>query len=158
MKGTNEDFVKGRFTKYLEKAVDRARKDYLRKERERIWKEVSMETEIVEYQLEETEMVCVADWMEAIEGVSWEPKVIRQQLKEWLDMRLWKSMAVLTDLELQVVFAKVFRQLTFAEIGDIMGRKPGKIADCYSYARKKMKKGWKKNGDGRIVASGKDRG
>lgn len=147
MKGTNEDFVKGHFTKYLEKAVDRSRRDYLRKERERTRKEVSMETEIVEYWLDETEMVCVEDWLEAIERVSWEPEVIRHRLKEWLDIGLWKRMAVLTDLELQVVFAKVFRQLTFAEIGDIMGQRMEKIADCYSYARKKMKKGWKKNGN-----------
>ena len=155
MKGTNEDFVKGRFTKYLEKAVERSRRDYLRKEQEHTWKEVPKETKIVEYQLEETEMACVADWMEEIERVSWEPEVIRQQLKEWLDMRLWKSMDILTDLELQVVFAKAFRQLTFVEIGNIMGQKPKKIADSYSYARKKIRKEWKKNENGSIAASGK---
>ena len=155
MKGTNEDFVKGRFTKYLEKAVERSRRDYLRKEQEQTWKEVPKETEIVEYQLEETEMACVADWMEEVERVSWEPEVIRLQLKEWLDMRLWKSMDILTDLELQVVFAKAFRQLTLVEIGNIMGQKPKKIADSYSYARKKIRKEWKKNENGSIAASGK---
>lgn len=156
MKGTNEDFIKGRFTRYLEKAVDRSRRDYLRKEREKTWREMPTETEILEWRLEESEMVCVEDCLEAMEGVSWEPEVIRQRFKEWLDIRLWKCMTVLTDLELLVVFAKVFRQLTFAEIGEIMGIKSEKIADCYSYARKKMGKEWKRNGDGGIVVSGKD--
>ena len=43
-----------------------------------------------------------------------------------------------------------------AQIGEIMGMKSEKIADCYSYARKKMGKEWKRNGDGGIVVSGKD--
>lgn len=33
MKGTKEDLVKGRFTKYLETAVDRSRRDYIKKSR-----------------------------------------------------------------------------------------------------------------------------
>ena len=79
MKGTNEDFIKGRFTRYLEKAVDRSRRDYSRKEREKTWREMPTETEILEWRLEESEMACVEDCLEAMEGVSWEPEVIRQR-------------------------------------------------------------------------------
>ena len=42
------------------------------------------------------------------------------------------------------MFAKVYRGFTFAEIGMVMGEKAEKIASSYSYARKKTKKGWKK--------------
>ena len=54
------------------------------------------------------------------------------------------AFSCLTDFEVLVVFAKVYRGFTFAEIGMVMGEKAEKIASSYSYARKKMKKGWKK--------------
>jgi len=147
MKGINEDFVKGRFTRYLETAVDRARRDYIEKERVRIWREMAKEVETQEYYLETSEMGIIEDGLEMMEKIPWEPDLIRQHMKECLEVRLWNCLTVLTDTELQVVYAKVYRQLTFAEIGNILEEKPGKIADTYSYARKKIKKGWEKNGN-----------
>ena len=156
MKGTNGDFVKGRFTKYLETAVDRSRRDYIKKEQMRAYKEVLKEMEFLEYGPKEPEMDPIENCLESVEDISWEPDLIRKHMKEHLGVRLWNCLTVLTDTELQVVYAKVYRQLTFAEIGNILREKPGKIADTYSYARKKIKKGWKKNGNGNVVASGED--
>lgn len=147
MKGTKEDLVKGRFTKYLETAVDRSRRDYIKKEQMRTLREVSKEMEAFEYGPKEPEMEPIETCLESMEDISWEPDIIRQHMKECLDVRLWKSLAALTDTELQVVYAKVYRQLTFAEIGNILEERPEKIANTYSYARKKIKKGWEKNGN-----------
>lgn len=144
MKGKKEDFVRGRFTRYLETAMDRSRRDYLKREKERVWKEVPKETELLECWPRDFEMESAKN---CLEGLSWEPEVVRQCLKEWLDSRLWKCVAALTDLEIQVVFAKVFWQLTLAEIAEKMGIETQKAASVYSYARKKMKKRWEKNGD-----------
>ncbi len=147
MKGTKEDLVKGRFTKYLETAVDRSRRDYIKKEQMRTLREVPQEMEAFEYGPKEPEMEPIETCLESMEDISWEPDVIRQHMKECLDVRLWKSLAALTDTQLQVVYAKVYRQLTFAEIGNILEERPEKIANTYSYARKKIKKGWEKNGN-----------
>lgn len=147
MKGTKEDLVKGRFTKYLETAVDRSRRDYIKKEQMRTLREVSKEMEAFEYGPKEPEMEPIETCLESMEDISWEPDIIRQHMKECLDVRLWKSLAALTDTQLQVVYAKVYRQLTFAEIGNILEERPEKIANTYSYARKKIKKGWEKNGN-----------
>lgn len=147
MKGTKEDLVKGRFTKYLETAVDRSRRDYIKKEQMRTLREMPQEMEAFEYGPKEPDMEPVETCLESMEDISWEPDIIRQHMKECLDVRLWKSLAALTDTELQVVYAKVYRQLTFAEIGNILEERPVKIANTYSYARKKIKKGWEKNGN-----------
>lgn len=147
MKGTKEDLVKGRFTKYLETAVDRSRRDYIKKGQMRTLREVPKEMEAFEYGPKEPDMEPIETCLESMEDISWEPDVIRQHMKECLDVRLWKSLAALTDTELQVVYAKVYRQLTFAEIGNILEERPEKIANTYSYARKKIKKGWEKNGN-----------
>ena len=147
MKGTKEDLVKGRFTKYLETAVDRSRRDYIKKEQMRTLREVPQEMEAFEYGPKEPEMEPIETCLESMEDISWETDAIRQHMKECLDVRLWKSLAALTDTEFQVVYAKVYRQLTFVEIGNILEERPEKIANTYSYARKKIKKGWEKNGN-----------
>lgn len=147
MKGTKEDLVKGRFTKYLETAVDRSRRDYIKKEQTRALREVPKEMEAFEYGHKEPEMKPIENCLESMEDISWEPDLIRRHMKECLGVRLWDCLTVLTDKELQVVYAKVYRQLTFGEIGNILREKPEKIADTYSYARKKIKKGWEKNGN-----------
>ena len=146
MKGTNEDFVKGRFTKYLETAVDRARRDYLKKEEARIWKDVSEDMETSLYGKEKAGLEMEEYWLVVIEEIPWEADTIRQYLKNCLDFHMWKSLSHLTDMEMVVVFGKVFRQLTFAEIAEKMGIEPQKVASVYSYARKKVKKGWERNG------------
>lgn len=147
MKGTKDDLVKGRFTRYLETAVDRSRRDYIKKEQMRALREVPKEMETFEYGPDEPEMEPIENCLESMEEIPWEPDIIRRHMKECLGVRLWNCLTVLTDRELQVVYAKVYRQLTFGEIGNILEEKPEKIADTYSYARKKIKKGWEKNGN-----------
>lgn len=106
----------------------------------RAYKEVLKEMEFLEYGPKEPEMEPIENCLESVEDISWESDLIRKYMKEYLGVRLWNCLTVLTDTELQVVYAKVYRQLTFAEIGNILREKPGKIADTYSYARKKIKR------------------
>lgn len=70
--------------------------------------------------------------------------MIKTSMRVCLGELLWTAFSCLMDFEVLVVFAKVYRGFTFAEIGMVMGEKVEKIASSYSYARKKMKKGWKK--------------
>lgn len=153
MKGKKDDLVKGRFTRYVETAVKRSRKDYINREQKR--KELSADLEIWEEAGEDQPDIAGYN-QEGAEKVSWETEEIKGYLRDCLDSGMWNSLSCLTDLELQVVFAKVFRELTFTEIGKILRCRPEKIADTYSYARKKIRKGWKKNGNGRIIAPGKN--
>lgn len=92
MKGTNEDSVKYYFTKYVEVAVGRAKKDYLNKQK--------------------------------YHG-QWE---------------------IPTEPEILVVYAKIFREMSYAETGALIRVSGKKAASIYAYAKKKIKKGRKDYG------------
>lgn len=145
MKGTKDENIKGRFTKYVETAIKRARRDYIKEVQKRNSLEELTEPELLILQhannVEEPD-ACI---MEQIENIPWEPEAIEMFLKEKTDIAMQKALYELTDRELLIVFAKVFRQMTFTEIGSVMGLEGKRVASAYSYARKKMKKGWEKN-------------
>lgn len=46
----------------------------------------------------------------------------------------------LTDREILIVYLKVFKELTFVQIGKYMGESWQRIASSYTYARKKIEK------------------
>lgn len=144
MKGKENDFVKGAFTKYVETAVKRSRKDYINREKRR--KDLPTETELWD-EMGEMDIDLAAYYQDRVDEIPWEAEVIRRYMKDSVDCMMWRSLSGLTDLEVQVVFAKVFRQLTFGEIGRRMGEKSEKMASVYSYALKKIRKGWRKNGN-----------
>lgn len=140
-----KDIVKGSFTRYVETAIHRARRDYLKKEQKTVFIEETTDPELLYLETGEgaaRDMVSMAD----VIGVSWEPEAIRTYLNAQSGDRMRKSLYGLTDLEIVIVFAKVFRQLTFKEIGKEMGEDWKKIAAVYSYACKKLKKGWNEHG------------
>ena len=82
MKGTNGDVIKGRVTKYLETAVERSRKDYMKKEEARLLREVVKEMEILEAQIEGEELGLLDDYLGSTKEISWKPEIIRQYMKE----------------------------------------------------------------------------
>lgn len=146
MERTKEEIIRYCFTKYVETALDRARRDYMKKDQRRNGMEVSSETELllsIQQEGEDKEGFLSQDMISAI---PWEPETIKAYLKELVDERMLAALSYLTDTELLIVFAKVFRQMTFRNIAEVMGWDWKKVASSYSYARKKLKKGWEQNG------------
>lgn len=145
MERTKEVSIKGCFTKYVETALIRARKDYLKKEQKRQMMEEITEPDL--WNLERSEgFEYDSYYMQSEQYISWEPENIRAYLENQVSDKMRESLSALTDDELVIVFAKVFWNLTFIEIGIIMSKDWHKVASSYSYARYKIKKGWKKNG------------
>lgn len=139
--------IQYRFTKYVETALIRTKRDFLQKEGKRTRMEEFIVLEYLESESDEMDMALNLSYMEEALNILWEPEAVRSFLVNQTDKRMQEVLLDLNDEEVLVVFAKVFRQLTFAEIGDIMGMKEKRIAYVYSYARTKMKRGWRnKNG------------
>lgn len=146
MEKAKDEIIKNYFTKYVETALNRARRDYMKSERKRNGIEIVSEPNLlpfIQQRAEEQEGVLSPDM---IYDVPWDSETVRLFLKESVDERMVIALSCLTDTELLIVFAKVFRQMTFMEIAEQMGLDSKKVASTYSYARKKMKKGWTKNG------------
>lgn len=146
MSGTKDELIKGRFTKYVETAIKRARRDYIKElEKQNRLEELTEPDRLMPERVNDgSEMeVCIT---ELTERIPWEPEAIRLFLKMQTDAGMEDVLSRLTDREIVIVFAKVFREMTFMEIGNIMGLEGKSVASVYSYARKKMKKGWEENG------------
>ncbi len=58
---------------------------------------------------------------------------------------LEKAVSYLEESEKMVILLKVYLELTYKEIGTIMGMSDRKAASIYHYARKNYKGGWRKN-------------
>ena len=142
-----QDKICNMFTKYVCTAIERAKRDYMNKNTRR---------NIMEYPAEEIQgennAIC-NEWaweqrdLEAAARLPFEPKSVRSYLKEQVDGEKWKALSDLSDSEILILFAKVFLQLTFMEIGNMMEKDWKSIASSYSYVRKKLKKAWSKDGD-----------
>lgn len=146
MEKAKDEIIRNYFTKYVETALDRTRRDYIKRKQKLDGMEIVSEPEhLFSMQPGETDQEGMAT-PDMIHGIHWEPEAVRLYLEEMVDNRMMAALSCLTDTELLIVFAKVFRQMTFKEIADMMGWESNKVASSYSYARKKMKKGWIKNG------------
>ena len=144
----DHESMKGCFIRYLDTALKRARRDYIKKEMRLSSHEETADPECLVtddwYDLDEA----IRRELNPASDVGWDVEAIKAYLSEQIDVQLWSALVDLSDRELLIVFAKVFRGLTLAETSQILNEDCQKIADSYSYARKKMKKRWKKNGDG----------
>ena len=146
MEKTKEGIIRYCFTKYVETALDRARRDYMKKDQRRNGMEVSAESELLfSIQQEDKDKEGFLS-QEMISAVPWRAEAIKSFLKELVDERMLAALSYLTDTELLIVFAKVFRQMAFRNIAEVMGGDWKKVASSYSYARKKLRKGWEQNG------------
>jgi len=131
------------FTKYVEVAVGRAKKDYLNKQKYHGQWEIPTEPEILQ------EMMCKGDpwiWEADMAEIPWNAKVIRNYLKDEADDTMRPIFACLSDQEIIVVYAKIFREMSYAEIGALIEVSGEKAASIYAYAKKKMKEGRKNYG------------
>ena len=116
MKVKKKDNIRYRFTGYVLAALKRAKRDYICREIK-----ISNHESPLEKMLPEP----LCD-MESQIGESGET-----------------ALDALTDMEILVVFMKVFRQLTYQEIGRHLGMDYKKAGSVFNYAKKKMRKGWK---------------
>lgn len=142
MENTRDGAVRGSFTRYLESALKRNRRDYENKEKKRLMVEEVTEPEQLSAM---TEAEPEENPLQAAMEVPWEPETIRAYMSAWVSEDMQWNFAALTDDEIVIVFAKVFCQLMFKEIGDILKQDWRKVASSYSYARKKLKKELRKN-------------
>lgn len=143
MKKTKEEQVEACFSKYVETAIKRARRDYMIKEYKQEAIEQLSGLEVI-LNMEGSEN---QEWnlSEDIENVPWEAEAIHAYMDKIIGNKMEKLLHRLTDDEMVIVFAKVYRQCTFVEISQIMGVKWQKVASSYYYALKKLKKGWGEN-------------
>lgn len=140
MKGTNEESVKYCFTKYVEVALGRCRKDFLKKRMYYGQWEIPMEPEMLQEAVREKRGW---NWYPGIKEIPWDARLIRAYLKDEVADDKRAILAGLSDREVLVVFARVFWELSYAEIGAMLGVSGEKATSIYSYAKKKMKKGRK---------------
>ena len=138
MKNKKDEIIKYSFTKYVDVAIMRARKDYINKEKKR--SDVEEVADIDVFLRKE-------GWMD--EKISdnlmvFDARAIKNHLSRLVGMRMLRCLECLTARELQIVYLKVFHGYTFIEIGEVLMMDWKKVASVYSYARKKMQKGWKR--------------
>lgn len=138
--------IKYQFTKYVQVALERKRKAYLHKEYKRATEELfELEEQLNSIPILMEDSLRLRS-LEREYQMPWDAKQIRAYLLEQTGEEWKKCLSVLTDRELLILYAKVFRELNFTEIGSIMGLDKKRIAASYAYARKKMRRERKKNG------------
>lgn len=140
MEDTNEDIIKYCFTSYVSVALKRAKKDYIRREMAINGYEC-LSDQLCEpsFDIDDGKPFL---WEEA-EEIPQTPKAVREYLESQVDEAGKAALDTLTETEILVVYMKIFKQMTYAEIGAEFGFGWKKAGSVYTYARKKMQKGWK---------------
>ncbi len=143
----DQDKIKNMFTRYVITAVDRTRSSYIDRTAERYAKEYPVEWESGENPYLYDHKIWDQMEQEAAARLPFKAEDVRNYLREQIEDERQEALTKLTDSEILILFAKVFLQMTFVEIGDMMERDWKSVASSYSYVRKKLKKGWRKNED-----------
>lgn len=138
---TKEDDIRYRFTGYVLAAIKRTRRDYINREMKISGHESPLEELLLEPSFDGTDGKAFS-WEET-EQLPMTPKAARQYLENQAGESGKEALDTLTDTEILVVFMKVFRQFTYAQIGRHLGMDWKKAGSVFTYARKKMRKGWK---------------
>lgn len=142
MEETNED-IRYRFTSYVSVALKRARRDYINREIKICSHEIPLEEDELCPELSQDSLEEPPFWEEAGQ-IPLTPDAVRQYLESQVGDAGRAALDTLTEREILVVFLKVFKQLTYEEIGGLLGIDWKKAGSVYAYARKKMRKGWDK--------------
>lgn len=133
-----DDKIKALFTAYLNVALKREREDYI-KSKMKADIPVDMEVAGLEKQVE-FEQNYEKFIFKELTGV---PDIRKAGWKNILDgygAELQKAVSCLEEPERMVMFLKVYFELTYKEIGELMGMSERKAASVYHYARKKLKR------------------
>lgn len=142
MEETNEDIIKYRFTSYVLVALKRAKKDYVQREIEISGHESLSDEPCMEPSFDITDGKPFL-WEEA-EKIPQTSKAAREYMESQVDEAGKAALDTLTETEVLVVYMKIFRRMTYAEIGNRLDMDWKKAGSIYTYARKKMQKGWKR--------------
>ena len=133
---TNDEDIKGFFTAYLDVALKREREDYINgKSKEEI--PIDIETVDAEKQVE-FEQNYEAMILEKLKEFSGTRKERGKKLLDGYGEELEKAVSYLEESEKMVILLKAYLDLTYQEIGTIMGMSDRKAASIYHYARKKL--------------------
>lgn len=143
MEETNEDSIRYRFTSYVLVALKRARRDYINREIKISSHEILLGEDEPCSELSPDCLENLPFWEEAGQ-IPLTPDAVRQYLESQVVDAGRAALDTLTEREILVVFLKVFKQLTYEEIGSLLGIDWKKAGSVYAYARKKMRKGWNK--------------
>lgn len=143
MKEEKKDILKYSFTKYLDIAIKRARNYYISKEKRKgLIEELGAEDAL--FEMPETNMLY--DTYADVEKVDWTSDEVRTFFMERTGENVWEVLSNCKDQELMIAFLKIYKEMTFEEIGKAMGLDWKKAAYVYAYFRRKMKRGLEKNG------------
>lgn len=121
MKKTEDEIIRNCFTKYVETALNRARHDYMKKEQKRNAMEIMSEPDMliaIHQEAGEKEEALLLDIMD---NIPWNCDSVGSFLREFVGERMLTTLLCLTNTELLIVFAKVFRQMTFVDIAERLG-------------------------------------
>lgn len=133
---TNEEKLKYIFAAYLDMALKREKKDYLnKKSKHDAWvlqeqMEIRSETEQewknsrVQLTMENRDEKELIDFAEAFE-----------------DSKVYNALLRLKKQEREILFLRIYKELSYKEIGKMFGISDQKAASIYHYACKKIRKG-----------------
>lgn len=140
-----DDIIRNSFTKYVQVAIKRKRKDYMKK----LYYIRNGEGEDAVY-IEEFHISFEEGYWkyvnERIHTCLRNPAELRRIFAEVLDADLAQALMKLKNRELLVITARVFGQESFREIGERYLVEEKQISYMYHYIRKKIRKELKKNG------------
>lgn len=137
-----DDETKYIFTKYLEVALKRARGKYIKKKLEREKREECFENamEMASVPFFEEDLINQIDIMSIYSG---EAKDLRAFFERITDTQLGKILKGFSDTEIRILFSRIFLEMDYAEIAEIMGMQSQKVASIYSYVKKKIRRNTK---------------
>lgn len=138
-----ENILEYAFTKYVETSVIRARNHYLKRLFSVLDWECLSENEAIHEAFSVLKQQEIN--IDNLQNISWNPDDIRAYLKNILDYKFVRALKKLNDVELQIVYARVYREMSFADMEKILKMDKKQITKKYSYARKKLRKELKKD-------------
>lgn len=135
----NTDSIQNRFTAYLVSAVMNKRINYMEKRKNMLQKETFFtEQEIKRYLNFEKQYQRFLDGQQYAVLEDWEK--FRDFLLAMGSDNLMKALNKLKDKEHKLLFARVFGEMTFEELGRKLGMKPKQAEMSYYYILRKLRK------------------
>ena len=139
-KNTNEtSSIQGKFTAYLIRAIDNTRSRFFAK-RASHWEQETPAYEYEEMKGYEFEDEFARYMNEQIAELYKDIYRMQELLKLIDESRLLRAVLHLSEREQRVVFARVFGQLSFGEIGDLLGVKEKQAEAIYYYSIRKVRR------------------
>lgn len=135
--------IQYQFTKYLETAVKRCRRDYLNKKFRKDKMESPIDIEdFPTFQSDDYYWECRDKDMEVPLDITG----MMDFLTEHMGEKMWEAQKKLRDVELEILCMRVLKQYSYKEIGVRLHMSEKQAASVYNYAKKKLGKELKKNG------------